>query len=181
MSSLRQYLIEEFMEDYEQGMMSRREALRHIAAIVGSVALASSILAACTPPAHPAAQQDPSPSAISTPITESTMEARQVEFAGQGATIKAYLTKPVGPGPFPAVLVCHENQGLTEHIKDVTRRLGNAGYVGLAGDLLSREGGTESIADRARISGVLGNAALVGRFVQDFQDGMRYLQSQLFV
>jgi carboxymethylenebutenolidase len=114
-------------------------------------------------------------------VTESTMEARQVEFAGQGATLKGYLVTPMGGGPFPAVLVCHENQGLTEHIRDVTRRLANAGYVGLAVDLLSREGGTESITDRARISGVLGNQALVGQFVQDFQDGMRYLQSQTFV
>ena len=57
MSSLRQYLIEEFMEDYEQGLMTRREALRHIAAIVGSVAAATSILAACTPPPQPAAPQ----------------------------------------------------------------------------------------------------------------------------
>jgi len=50
-------------------------------------------------------------------------------------------------GPRPAVLVVHENQGLTEHIKDVTRRVAKAGYIGIAVDLLSRQGGTAQFTD----------------------------------
>jgi carboxymethylenebutenolidase len=124
------------MEDYEQGLMSRREALRHIGAIVGSLMLATSILAACTPPARVAAPQ--AAPTVSTPVavpaTPSSPETRQVEFPGQGTTLIGYLAKPAGDGPFPAVLVCHENQGLTEHIKNVTRRLAVANYAGFPVD-----------------------------------------------
>jgi carboxymethylenebutenolidase len=180
MSSLRQYLIGEFMEDYEEGLMSRRDALRHIAAIVGSVTVATSILAACTPPAaEPAESPVPSPTTIVTPAAESAMDARNIEFTGQAGRLMGYLARPAGSGPFPGVLVCHENRGLTEHIRDVTRRVANAGYVGLAVDLLSREGGTEAVAP-TNLSRILGNEA-DARFVQDFQDGMKYLQSQSYV
>jgi carboxymethylenebutenolidase len=38
-----------------------------------------------------------------------------------------YLSRPVGSSTYPVVLVCHENRGLTDHIKDVTRRLAKEG------------------------------------------------------
>jgi carboxymethylenebutenolidase len=41
----------------------------------------------------------------------------------------------------PGVIVVHENRGLVEHIRDVTRRIARAGFVGVAVDLLSRQGG----------------------------------------
>lgn len=103
-----------------------------------------------------------------------------VEFPGEGATLMGYLARPTGEGPFPVILVCHENRGLTDHIKDVTRRVAKAGYVGLAVDLLSRQGGTAAVADPAQIPGALGQAP-EGQPVQDFQSGLRYAQSQPFV
>ena len=60
-----------------------------------------------------------------------------------------------GDGPFPVVLICHENRGLTAHIRDVARRWAAQGYVAAAVDLLSREGGTASIADPAEIPALL--------------------------
>ncbi len=50
MNHFQRYLIEEFAEDYTEGSLSRREALKLIAGVTGSVLLASSILAACIPP-----------------------------------------------------------------------------------------------------------------------------------
>ena len=44
-------------------------------------------------------------------------------------------------------MVIHENRGLNDHIKDVTRRVAKAGFVGFGVDLLSRVGGTESFSD----------------------------------
>lgn len=41
----------------------------------------------------------------------------------------------------------HENRGLVEHIKDVTRRTARAGFVALGVDLLSRQGGTQQFND----------------------------------
>ncbi|MSP11726.1 MAG: hypothetical protein EXR62_02090 [Chloroflexi bacterium] len=67
-----------------------------------------------------------------------------------------------------------------EHIKDVTRRLTKAGYVGLAVDLISRQGGTDKVTDQAQIPGVLSNTA-PDDYIKDFQAGIKYLQSQPFV
>ena len=50
-----QYLVSEFVEDYQEGHMTRRDALKRIAGILGSLALAENLLAACAPPATPAA------------------------------------------------------------------------------------------------------------------------------
>jgi carboxymethylenebutenolidase len=91
-----------------------------------------------------------------------------------------YLARPKGNGPFPPVLVCHENRGLTDHIKDVTRRLAKAGYVALAVDLLSRQGGTAKISDQSTIPGLLGSQP-PAQMVGDFQSGLQYLEGQSYV
>ncbi|MBP8002786.1 MAG: dienelactone hydrolase family protein [Chloroflexi bacterium] len=79
----------------------------------------------------------------------------------------------------PAILVCHENRGLTPHIKDVARRLAQAGYVAIAPDLLSREGGTANL-DPAQIPGLLGEAGNI-RHVNDFLAAYNHLQTLAFV
>ena len=45
------YLLEEFLEDYQEGLITRREAAKLIGGIVGSLALADVLLAACSPAA----------------------------------------------------------------------------------------------------------------------------------
>jgi carboxymethylenebutenolidase len=211
---LAQYLVEEFVEEYQEGRMTRRDALKRIAGIVGGLTLAESLLAACAPAATPAPTAPPAPTAAPTqaptaaptattqPATptappcrrrlpsagrgvtvradDPAIEAGPVQFPGQGATILAYLARPKGAGPFPAVLVCHENRGLLEHIKDVTRRLAKASYVGLAVDLLSRQGGIDKISDPAQVPGLLANSPQQ-QLVRDFKDGLTYLQGQPFV
>jgi len=74
--------------------------------------------------------------------------------------------------------VCHENRGLTAHIEDVTRRIAKAGYVGLAVDLLSREGGTAR-HDFDAIPGILSKAP-PERHVQDFASGLNYAKAQSY-
>jgi len=205
MTDFKQYLLDEFVEDYQEGHLSRREALKLIAAVTGSLTLASTILAACAPPqvastSVPAPTDAPSqapttpptvqssattsptesPTAESEPGASDEIEAGDLEFPGEGATLIGYLARPADDGSFPAVLVCHENRGLTEHIKDVTRRVAMAGYVGLAVDLLSREGGTTAIGDSSQVPGILSNTP-PDQFVQDFISGWRWLQSQTYV
>ena len=206
MNIFQRYLVEEFAEDYQEGNLSRREALKLITAVTGSLLMANSILAACTPQdqstAAPASESTLPPA--NTPVPAATegeptaaetvapaqgtvspddpaVEASDVEIPGEGDTILGYLARPsgegpFGEGPFPVVLVCHENRGLTEHIKDVTRRLAVAGYVGLAVDLLSRQGGTASMSSDD-VPGALGNTS-PDQFVQDFTSGWQYLQGQ---
>src|SRR6058998_2874651 len=65
------------------------------------------------------------------------------------APFSATLAYPrtADPQVLPGVIVIHENRGLVDHIKDVTRRVARAGFVGLAPDLLSRQGGTAQFPD----------------------------------
>ncbi|HLB47239.1 MAG TPA: dienelactone hydrolase family protein [Anaerolineales bacterium] len=215
MNDFQRYLAEEFVEDYAEGRMTRREALKLIASVTGSFLLANTLLAACELPpaqststtsptttpapdtAEPAATPTSQPvstqsSATATPAPASptvvgggtvspddpAVIAGPVEFPGEGATLVGYLARPNVEGAFPVVLVCHENRGLTNHIRDVTRRLAKAGYVALAVDLLSRQGGTDVVGS-SQVPGALGNTP-PDQFVQDFVSGWQYLQTQPF-
>ena len=205
MNYFQKYLVEEFTEDYQEGHLSRREALKLIAGVTGNALLASSILAGCAPPAQSVSNASPPPASTSTPgmpspepatatdepavqptpaETESptqegaAIESSDVQLPGDDADLLAYLARPAGEGSYPVVLVCHENRGLTEHIQDVTRRLASAGYVALAVDLLSRHGGTSTLNPND-VPGLLGNTP-PEQFVKDFLSGWRYLQDQPF-
>jgi carboxymethylenebutenolidase len=103
----------------------------------------------------------------------------RVTFPSQGDEIMAYLARPAMEGVYPAVLVCHENRGLTPHIEDVARRFAKAGYVGLALDLLTREGGTAA-QDPDQVPALLSGAP-PERHVGDFAAGLTYLQSLDYV
>jgi carboxymethylenebutenolidase len=64
-----------------------------------------------------------------------------VEYQSRGAAVRAYLAGPIGTGPWPGIVMIHENPGMTEHRMDVTRRLAVQGYMTLTPDLFSRIGG----------------------------------------
>jgi len=180
MNDLQRYLVEEAVEDYEEGRLSRRGALKAIAGITGA-AFAAQVLEARAQGARAPASKAPAGSAPvgSKPLVapdDPAIVAGIAEFPGEGIRLAGYLARPAQPGHFPIVLVCHENRGLTRHIEDVTRRAAKAGYVGLAVDLLSREGGTAK-HDFDAIPGILGKAA-PARHVQDFKSGLAYARSQ---
>jgi carboxymethylenebutenolidase len=77
--------------------------------------------------------------------------------------------------PRGAVLVVHENRGLTDHIRAVAGRLAGDGYAALAPDLLSRVGGTAAVPDATAGLGGLGEADLVS----DLQSGLTELGRRL--
>jgi carboxymethylenebutenolidase len=174
MNDLQRYLVEEAVEDYEEGRLTRRQALRAIAGVAGA-ALAARLLDAQAQGAKSAAPKGPSTPPQVLP-NDAELIAGIAEFPGEGARLDGYLARPAQPGRFPIVLVCHENRGLTRHIEDVTRRVAKAGYVGLAVDLLSREGGTEK-HDFDAIPGILGKAP-PARHVQDFKSGLAFARTQ---
>jgi carboxymethylenebutenolidase len=64
--------------------------------------------------------------------------------------MRGYLVQPSGPGPFPAVLVIHENRGLNPYIEDVARRAAVEGFLALAPDGLSPVGGYPGNDDDGR-------------------------------
>jgi carboxymethylenebutenolidase len=104
----------------------------------------------------------------------------KVEYAGVVGPLLGYLAAPKGSDVYPGVLVLHDAFGLTEHFRDIARRFAKAGLVALAPDLASRAGGTEKLADPAKVS-----AALQGigpsQILQDLNASVRYLQARPLV
>jgi carboxymethylenebutenolidase len=77
-------------------------------------------------------------------------------------------------------VVIHGRDGINDQIRDVARRLAKAGYVALAPDLLSREGGTSSFAtSEAAIAA--GRKLDDEMITKDLTGGINYLKGQSFV
>ena len=51
------------------------------------------------------------------------------------ALVSGYLARPMAAGKYPGIVVIQEWWGVDEHVKDVTRRFAQEGYVALAPDL----------------------------------------------
>jgi carboxymethylenebutenolidase len=59
----------------------------------------------------------------------------ELTFPVPSGTLRGYLARPDGPGPWPGVVVLHEAFGLTEDIKRQADRFCENGYLALAPDL----------------------------------------------
>ena len=86
-------------------------------------------------------------------FTDPRIKARYVSYpspGGTSGTMRGYLVQPAGNGPFPTVLVIHENRGLNPYIEDVARRAATEGFLALAPDGLSPVGGYPGNDDDGR-------------------------------
>ena len=116
---------------------------------------------------------------VSTPAPKDIVTTT-ISIPGQAVPITAYEAKPSTGGPFPALIVIHENRGLTEHIKDVARRFANQGYAALAVDLLSRVGGREKFATDDEAVAAIGTLTSEG-VMQDLRSAFDYLKGRNYV
>ena len=131
-------------DDYTHDRIDRKEFLSRSAAItvggVSALAMAQALL-----PNYAEAQ------AVS--FTDERIKARYVVYPSPGGTsgqMRGYLVQPTGEGPFPGVLVIHENRGLNPYIEDVARRAAVAGFLALAPDGLAPVGGYPGNDDDGR-------------------------------
>jgi len=127
-------------DEYCHGRIDRRQFLLLASAVVGGFAMAQALL-----PRYAQAQT------IS--FTDTRIKATYVSYLSPGGTsgqMRGYLVQPAGPGPFPAVLVVHENRGLNPYIEDVARRAAVEGFVALAPDGLFPVGGYPGNDDDGR-------------------------------
>ena len=115
------------------------------------------------------APSDPATTAGS-PATAVTEEIR---FAGPRGELIGVLA--TAPDPNGAVLVIHENRGLTDHIRSIPPRLAADGYTALAVDLLSEEGGTAALPSEGDATAALGNAS-AERLIEDLRAGLDELE-----
>lgn len=87
-------------------------------------------------------------------FTDERIKPQYIEYDSPGGTsgkMRGYLVKPAGKGPFPAVLVVHENRGLNPYIEDVARRVAVEGFLALAPDGLSPIGGYPGNDDDGKV------------------------------
>ena len=57
-----------------------------------------------------------------------------------GSAMGLYLSEPDGPGPFPAVIVAQNQDGVAAFTQEMTRRVAAGGYIGVAPQFYHREG-----------------------------------------
>lgn len=77
-------------------------------------------------------------------LDDASLNKSDVTFRSGGHEVKAFVATPKTEAKRGSALVIHEIFGLTDHIKDVACRLAQAGYIGLAPDLFTREGAPPS-------------------------------------
>ncbi len=131
-------------DEFCHGYIDRREFLKRAGAltIVGGSGL---VMAQALLPRYAQAQT------IS--FTDQRIKSTYVTYpspGGNSGTMRGYLVQPAGTGPFPAVLVIHENRGLNPYIEDVARRVAVDGFVALAPDGLFPVGGYPGNDDDGR-------------------------------
>ena len=128
-------------DEYCHGGIDRREFFRRAAALgAAGLAMAHGLL-----PNYARAQT------IS--FTDSRIKAQYISYPSPGGNaekMRGYLVQPAGQGPWPAVLVIHENRGLNPYIEDVARRAAVEGFLALAPDGLAPFGGYPGNDDDGR-------------------------------
>lgn len=153
---------------YCHGYISRREFLKRASTItvagVSGLAMAQALF-----PRYAEAQT------IS--FTDERLKAQYVTYpspGGNSGEMRAYLAVPSTDGPYPAVLVVHENRGLNPYIEDVARRLAVDGFLALAPDALSPVGGYPGNDDDGR---ALQKSLDRAKIMVDMLNGARFVQS----
>ena len=104
------------------------------------------------------------------------MIAETVTYPGaNGDLINAYLARPLGPGPYPGMVVIHHMPGWDEWYREATRKYAHHGYVALSPNLYFRagHGSPEDVAAKVRAAGGLPDEQAVG----DMAGALHYLQS----
>lgn len=152
-------------DEYCHGGMDRRAFLARAAVVVvGGLAMAQALL-----PRYAQAQT------IS--FTDPRIKARYVSYpspGGNSGTMRGYLVQPTGTGPFPVVLVIHENRGLNPYIEDVARRAAAEGFLALAPDGLFPVGGYPGNDDDGR---TLQSGLDQGKLRTDMLNSARFLKA----
>ena len=70
-----------------------------------------------------------------------SMIAETISLTGaNGDTISAYIARPLGNGPFPAVVLIHHIPGWDEWNREATRRFAHHGYIAICPNLYERYG-----------------------------------------
>lgn len=129
-------------DEYTHLTLDRRRFMEKLTLLAGSGAAAAAIAPMLAASGANAAMVEE---------MDARLTAEDITYPGAGGEMKGYLVVPKdAAGKLPGVIVIHENRGLNPHIRDVARRMALEGFVALAPDFLSPQGGTPENEDKAR-------------------------------
>ena len=107
------------------------------------------------------------------------MLAESVIVRGAGGDeVDAYYARPLGPGPFPGVVVIHHMPGWDQWTREVVRKFAQNGYAAISTHLYSRlgAGSPDDLAARARAEGGVSDDQVAG----DVAGAAAYLRAQQY-
>lgn len=147
-------------DEYTHKPLSRDVFIKKLATLTGSTAAAMAIL--------PLLEVNYA-NAATVPDGDEQLFTERITYPGEGTEMKAYIARPKEDKKYPVVMVIHENRGLNPHIEDVTRRMALEGFLAIAPDALSPEGGTPADVDKARdLFAKLDAAKNLSNFIKGF-------------
>jgi carboxymethylenebutenolidase len=132
------------------GRFSRRDALRRLALVGIAAGVSGTFLAGCGTSGAASSGGSAASSAPPPGRGPDTPRGSDVTFPGPSGTLHGSWAAPTGK-PRAAVLVVHDNAGLTPHYADLVGRFAGAGYAALSVDLLSGLGGSTGAGDAAKV------------------------------
>lgn len=155
-------------DKYVHGMIDRRTFLDEAAVFAVGGMTAAAFLDALSPDYAWAAE---------VPENDDRVRLEYVEYDSPDGSgrMRGYMARPTGStGPWPAVLVIHENRGLNPYIEDVVRRFGAAGFLAFGPDALTPLGGYPGTDDEGR---TMQRQLDRGAMTEDFVAGARFLMN----
>jgi len=150
-------------DEYTHKPLKRSEFIERLIVLTGSLATAMTViplLESC---------------AASNKTTTEQLFTERVSYEGVNGKMNAYIARPQKEKKYAAVMVIHENRGLNAHIEDVARRAAKAGYLAIAPDALSPQGGTPDDTDKARD---MFSKLDAKQNLQNFINGFNYVQAR---
>src|SRR3569833_545767 len=96
-----------------------------------------------------------------------------------GDEIVSYYARPLGPGPFPGVVVIHHMPGWDERCKEVARKFAYHGYAAILPNLFTRAGygAPDDISAAVRSAGGVSDDQAMG----DVEGALKFLGEQVYV
>lgn len=98
-----------------------------------------------------------------------------VEYTSADPASRGYLAVPEGEGPFPAVILIHEWNGLVDRVRQVADALAEEGYVALAADLFQGQTGSSPEENMALVQAARAEPA---RMIANLNDAVAYLRAR---
>ncbi|NES18411.1 MAG: dienelactone hydrolase family protein [Symploca sp. SIO3E6] len=109
------------------------------------------------------------------------IKTKSIKIKNGTLGIDAYLAIPEGQGPFPGIVVLQEIFGVNDHIRDLTRRFAQKGYIAIAPALYQRQApGFETgyTAEDIKIGKQYKEQTQAEELLGDIQVAINYLISQ---